>query len=761
MEIKSLEIADYNGSRLPNQLVYLYVPGTKTIVAGIETAAGVPMNNPFRADSAGRVEFGAPNGEYDLSFTSRGRRYLLRLVFFDNDVADYVVPSDFGAVGDGLTNDTAAFASLESAVTGTMIDLKGKTYLVDDFPSGNFYINGNFKRSSDSQTVQSEYFGYTRSGNSNVLIGRSVAKNLTPYAIYKTGPRGYGLTAVGDKCMGQAGDEAYNCSAYGSGALFNNKFARYNDAFGLEALYYTLGVSGSTTSGTRNASFGANSMRFNTQGRSNVAMGRNANQIGTTADFNTFIGAGAGAGVAPLDISGAIINPYPRTAGEQCGVGTSALDSSNGAGNTAFGYSAGASVKLGTGVVAVGHNALSMLESGVSHLGNQLIVAPLSGTWTQVGTLLTFTMLGHGMSAGFISKMVMVGATLSAGDPQEIVVGATLDANTWTAVAPDSATRSGTCTRSVYANLTPVAPTTDNMAVGHESMSLATTGSNNCAGGSYTLRANTGSSNSAWGILALRDNTSGTQNTASGYSALRANTTGGQNSAYGEFSLGNLTSGSNNTAVGRSSLRAMQDASPATNLSNCTGVGVDSRVSGNNQVQLGSSSTTTYVYGTVQNRSDRRDKADIEDTELGLDFILGLRPVSGRWDMREDYIEVYQEQDGVDEAGKPIMVDRVRILPMDGSKKRNRLHQWLIAQDVEELCKKLGVEFGGLQHHAVNGGCDVYSLGYDEFVPPLIKSVHQIHAKVAAVEESVKLLHEKVDAMLLKLEEIDSRAGGL
>ena len=59
--------------------------------------------------------------------------------------------------------------------------------------------------------------------------------------------------------------------------------------------------------------------------------------------------------------------------------------------------------------------------------------------------------------------------------------------------------------------------------------------------------------------------------------------------------------------------------SPST-ATNITCIGYNSQVTGSNQLQLGDSSTTTYVYGTVQNRSDKRDKADIQPTNLG-DFI--------------------------------------------------------------------------------------------------------------------------------------------
>lgn len=51
---------------------------------------------------------------------------------------------EYGAVGDGVTDDTAAFELLEVNVTGRTIDLQGKTYKVDSLPYANDYINGNF-----------------------------------------------------------------------------------------------------------------------------------------------------------------------------------------------------------------------------------------------------------------------------------------------------------------------------------------------------------------------------------------------------------------------------------------------------------------------------------------------------------------------------------------------------------------------------------------------------------------------------------------
>jgi hypothetical protein len=51
---------------------------------------------------------------------------------------------DFDAVGDGTTNDTDAFTALEIDHSGKVIDLNGKTYVVDAYPAGNTYVNGSF-----------------------------------------------------------------------------------------------------------------------------------------------------------------------------------------------------------------------------------------------------------------------------------------------------------------------------------------------------------------------------------------------------------------------------------------------------------------------------------------------------------------------------------------------------------------------------------------------------------------------------------------
>lgn len=179
---------------------------------------------------------------------------------------------------------------------------------------------------------------------------------------------------------------------------------------------------------------------------------------------------------------------------------------------------------------------------------------------------------------------------------------------------------------------------------------------------------------------------------------------------------GRGNTGARNTFIG-------PGAGAATNtFSNITAIGSFSQVTGNNQIQLGDSSTVTYVYGTVQNRSDSRDKADIRDTTLGLAFIESLRPVDYRWDMREDYVGV----------------------PKDGSKKRVRMHHGFIAQEVQKTTKESGVEFGGHQDHLIDGGKDVQSLGYDEFIAPLTRAIQELSAMVKAQALEIEKLKVSV-----------------
>jgi len=143
----------------------------------------------------------------------------------------------------------------------------------------------------------------------------------------------------------------------------------------------------------------------------------------------------------------------------------------------------------------------------------------------------------------------------------------------------------------------------------------------NCAGniavGTGTLlRTTSGGGNVGVGREVLRQNITSSSNTGIGYQALD-NTTGGSNTAVGSNAGTQLTSGQNNTLLGR-------QAQP-------------SSATVSNEITLGNSSVATLRCNvtSITALSDARDKKDVEDANIGLDFINDLRPVKFVWDTRD------------------------------------------------------------------------------------------------------------------------------
>lgn len=226
-------------------------------------------------------------------------------------------------------------------------------------------------------------------------------------------------------------------------------------------------------------------------------------------------------------------------------------------------------------------------------------------------------------------------------------------------------------------------------------------------------------------------NSKGNDNSFFGYQAGFFNSTGNYNVFIGESAGNSNTTGGGNSYLGVS-------AGSIGNRNNCTAIGYNAQTAGDNENQIGSSTTTTYVYGTVQNRSDLRDKADVRDTILGLDFISKLRPVDYKWDMREDYQSKLPVQGELSDDDFKIELDlwyennKIGNLNNDGSKKRNRFHHGFLAQEVRDL----GIDFGGFQDHSLKGGEDVLSIGYDEFIAPMIKAIQELKAEIELLKST-------------------------
>jgi hypothetical protein len=283
-------------------------------------------------------------------------------------------------------------------------------------------------------------------------------------------------------------------------------------------------------------------------------------------------------------------------------------------------------------------------------------------------------------------------------------------------------TSGGGATEVIQMNETAAVVGAKNVAIGHKCVA-----SNSCV----TLGCEVG-----------KTGMSGTYNVLIGRSCAEALTTGNGSVLIGGNNSLAMTTGTNNTIVGTSSGTNQTTQSnnticgyfsncrdgAGTTYSNCSVLGANIKngvISGNNQVQLGDSATTTYAYGAVQDRSDARDKADIKNTSLGLEFIEKLRPVDFRWDYREDYkVDVIDENQNI----------TTTILDKDGSKKRNRFHHGLIAQEVKQVMTDLNIDFGGYQDHSYKGGFDRLTIGYEELIAPMIKAIQQLSERVKQLE---------------------------
>lgn len=184
-------------------------------------------------------------------------------------------------------------------------------------------------------------------------------------------------------------------------------------------------------------------------------------------------------------------------------------------------------------------------------------------------------------------------------------------------------------------------------------------------------------------------------------------------------------------------------------FANSTALGHQATVTASSQIQLGNSQTTTYAYGAVQDRSDFRDKADILDCTLGLEFINALRPVKYKWDYREDYAsdlfpllnrEDFETDEAYQSALEQQQIEREKFFQepvKDGSKTRSREHHGLIAQEFKQVLDNLGVDHAAYQDHSANGGMDIKSLGYVELIPNLIKAIQDLSAKVESLENGI------------------------
>ncbi len=277
-----------------------------------------------------------------------------------------------------------------------------------------------------------------------------------------------------------------------------------------------------------------------------------------------------------------------------------------------------------------------------------------------------------------------------------------------------------------------------NVGVGPQSLSDNTRAGSNVAVGAYALSTQSydpgipwDSDNTAVGTSALLNNqptssSNGVWNTAVGAGSLDHNTTGFDNTAIGvkagarggdtvigytgsTVAFVHTMTGSNNTFVGI--------AGSTAEVSNCTAVGMDAYCDAGNEVRLGNFYVTS-ISGKVNFSalSDARAKSDIRDLDPGLDFVMGLRPVS------------YRLKGG-----------------------NGRTDMGFVAQDIEAL---LGDGYSVL---GIGGDADrTLSLRYTDFIAPIVKAIQEQQAQITDQAKTIQAQQAQIEALKTAVAERDS-----
>jgi hypothetical protein len=151
-------------------------------------------------------------------------------------------------------------------------------------------------------------------------------------------------------------------------------------------------------------------------------------------------------------------------------------------------------------------------------------------------------------------------------------------------------------------------------------------------------------------------------------------------------------------------------------------IGHDAQVpsaSGNGQVRIGNN---TIVYAGIEVAwtitSDRRFKHSIRPSDLGLDFVQSLNPVS--------YIR------NNDAAG--------------------RVEYGLIAQELEKALEQAGVSNSGMITKDEKG---FYSVRYNDLLPVLVKAIQEQQDDIRRMQQEKTELEIKTEAMLKRLEKLE------
>lgn len=505
-------------------------------------------------------------------------------------------------------------------------------------------------------------------------------------------------------------------TAAGNEALKANTTGDENTAAGQQAMPYN-------TTGSSNTAAGYLSLPANTSGSANTVLGQQAMLSNTTGSYNTMTGD-------VLDFGGNVAMQLNTTGSYNTVVGCSALSHTvSSDNNVALGAKALDNLTSGTRNTALGHSTLDNITTGVSNTA----VGEFAGGDAVSGGASYNTLIGRASGGSALNTaqyntgdyLVLTTGSYNSGGGDAVTTGSYNTGHMpWSATATGSYNSAfvhvGTATPVGYnfSNMTmagynamefPASAAAGNTAIGTDTlMGNTLTGINNTAVGYQALTLmRTGNYDTAFGTQAIKTSTATSNSTAVGYNALGSLTSGNGNTAAGSGALSTtLTTGGNNTGVGyNASVNAAARA-------NAVAIGYAAAVDADNKIVFGLPAGTSYpataVYtnGTFQSVSDRRLKKDIAESDLGLDFIMKLAPVS------------------------------YRLITGNG-----KLDYGFIAQDVQ---KALGRRVTNIARQN-DDSMKAWMLGMEELTAPLVKALQEREVVIESQQAQIDDLKNQID----------------
>ena len=247
-------------------------------------------------------------------------------------------------------------------------------------------------------------------------------------------------------------------------------------------------------------------------------------------------------------------------------------------------------------------------------------------------------------------------------------------------------------------------------AVGRYALNASTGQGNTGVGFQSGRLQTTGFGNTSLGAFSMNDFITGSSNTALGYHALRYATSSNNSTGVGSQALLNLSTGNNNTALGQDSGRNI------TTGDNNVCIGFNAQATSaavSNEITLGNAvnSVLRCAVTSITSLSDSRDKKEIDELPVGLDFVNKLKPVKFVWDDR-------------DENGRHDVKDF-----------------GFIAQDLKAAQEETGL--AETLKLVYESNPEKLEASYGKLVPILVKAMQEMTSEISSLKQEINELKNK------------------